>query len=76
MPQATEQLGNFFDEIGDLPWFNDTPTLELVNLVKAHQNQDNGAGIIDDSDDPLDTSIDLPEFTRPIEFRIWFVIVV
>ena len=43
MPQTAEQFGNLFDEFGNLPRFNDTPTLKLVNFVKTHQDQDNGA---------------------------------
>ena len=73
MPKATEKFRNFFNECSDLPRLDDAPTLELVNFVKAHQDQDDGAGIVDDSDDPLDPSVDLPELTRPLELRIWFV---
>lgn len=58
-----------------MPWFNDAPTFELVNLVKAHEYQDNGARIIDDSDEPFDASVDLPKFTRLFKFWIWFVVV-
>jgi hypothetical protein len=58
-----------------LPWFNDTPTFEFVNLVKTHEDENDGARVIDDTDDPFDSSVDLPELTRLFKLGIWFVVV-
>jgi len=73
MPQCTEQLGYFFDERSHLPWLHHTPALELVDAIKAHQDHQHGTGVIDDTDDHLDLSIDLPEPPDPGVLRIWFV---
>lgn len=59
-----------------MPWLNDAPTFEFVNLVEAHEDEDDGTGIVDDSDDTFDASVNLPEFTDAIKLRIWFVVVV
>lgn len=58
-----------------MPWFNDTPTFEFVNLVKTHEDEKDRARIIDDSDDAFDSSVDLPKFTDAIKLGIWFVVV-
>ncbi len=73
MPQCTEQLGHFFDEGCQLPWLHHTPAFEFVDAIKAHQNYQHSTGVIDDADDRLDSSIDLPEFLNPGVLRVGFV---
>lgn len=73
--QTAEQFRNFFDEFSNLPWLNDAQTFEFVNLVKTHKDEDYGARIVNDSDDPFDSSVNPPEFTSPFKFCVWFVVV-
>ena len=73
MPQCTEQLGYFFDECSHLPRLHHAPTLELVDAIKAHQDHQHSTGVVDDTDDHLDLSVDLPEPSDFAVIWIWFV---
>ena len=76
MTQTVEELWNFLNETSDLPRFYNLKAFEFVDLVKAHQDEEYGAGVIDDADVPFDRSIGFPEFAGPLEVRIWFVVMV
>lgn len=76
MTQAVEELWNFLNETSNLPRFYNLQAFEFVDLVKAHQDEQDGAGVIDDADVPFDRSIRFPELAGPLEFGIWFVVMV
>jgi len=74
--QAVEELWNFFYETGNLPGFYNLQAFEFVDLVKTHQDEQDGAGVIDDAYVPFDRSVGFPELAGPLKVGIWFVVMV